>query len=132
MLADHGQINSRVLCIEDNPPSLRLIAQIIENHTNYDFLGALSPGAGLDLAGSQNPDVILLDINLPGMDGFEVFRRLRDRSETREIPVIAISANAMPAIIEKATSVGFLDYLTKPIDPKKLLSTVEGILGPLG
>ena len=117
-----------VLCIEDNQASLRLFAQIIKSHTPYQFLGASSPGEGLDLARSYGPDLILLDINLPDMDGFEVLRQLRARVETRDIPVIAVSANAMHSDIENGASAGFLDYLTKPIEVVRLVTSINAAL----
>jgi CheY-like chemotaxis protein len=117
-----------VLCIEDNRASLRLFAQIIKGHTPYEFIGASSSGEGLDLARSRGPDLILLDIGLPDMDGFEVLRQLRAQGETRDIPVIAISGNAMPLDIEKGASAGFLDYLTKPIEIVRLVISINAAL----
>jgi hypothetical protein len=78
----------------------------------------------------ERPDLILLDIQLPEMDGFEVLRRLRLHDATREIPVIAVSANAMPGDIEHGLAAGFIDYLTKPLDMQKLIIAVEQALTP--
>ena len=80
---------------------------------------------GLELAEEINPDVILLDINLPGIDGFEVLKRLRKNNKTCNTPVIAISANAMPKDIEKGMEAGFDDYITKPINIQALLCAVD-------
>ena len=86
---------------------------------------AHEPMLGLELASENKPDLIVLDINLPGMDGFEVLKLLRQRNETSAIPVIAISANAMPKDIEKGLAAGFADYITKPIDIHTLLTAVD-------
>ena len=77
---------------------------------------------------SHSFDVIILDINLPGLNGYEILKALQNNSETKNIPTIALSANAMPADITKGNEAGFFQYLTKPINIKKLVSTVkEGI-----
>ncbi len=76
------------------------------------------------MAQSQPLDLVLLDIQLPGMDGFEVLRRLRAHSDTRALPVVAVSANAMAEDLERARDAGFDDYLTKPLDLRLLLSVV--------
>ncbi|HEC13952.1 MAG TPA: response regulator, partial [Acidiferrobacteraceae bacterium] len=78
-----------------------------------------------ELAAEHQPDLILLDINLPGMDGFEVLKRLRQRGSTCKTPVIAISANAMPKDVQAAMDAGFDGYITKPIDVKALLHAVD-------
>jgi len=117
-----------VLYIEDNLANLRLVSQLMERLPNVHMQSAAEPELGLELAFEHTPDLILLDINLPGMDGYEVFEKLRDREETRNTPVVAISANAMPKNIQKGLGMGFDDYITKPIDVRALLKTVEKIL----
>ena len=117
-----------VLYIEDNPANLRLVAQLLGRQSNIHLWSAHEPFLGLELAAEHKPDLILLDINLPGMDGFEVLRELRKREATANTPVLAISANAMPKDIEKGMAAGFDDYITKPIDVKHLLDAVENIL----
>lgn len=114
-----------VLYIEDNPANLRLVTQLLGRLPNLHMWSAHEPMLGLELAAANKPDLILLDINLPGMDGFEVLKLLKDRDGTRNTPVIAISANAMPKDIEKGFETGFDDYITKPINIKELLSTVK-------
>src|SRR5206468_9456724 len=113
-----------VLCIEDNPANLRLIEGIFAAHTNIRLLSALAPGLGLELARTHKPALILLDINLPDMDGYAVMQCLREHQATRLIPVLAISANAMPKDIERGKAAGFAGYLTKPIDVLELTRTV--------
>ena len=114
-----------VLYIEDNPANLRLVSQLLGRLPNVHLWSAHEPLLGLDLATKHQPDLILLDINLPGMDGFDVLKQLRQRDATKSIPVVAISANAMPKDLEKGRKAGFDDYITKPIDVKALLHTVE-------
>jgi len=86
---------------------------------------ATLPEVGLELAQADPPDLVLLDIQLPGIDGFEVLRRLRASPATVAIPVVAVSANAMRSDIERARAAGFDDYLTKPIDFERLLALVQ-------
>ena len=74
---------------------------------------------------SDKPDIILMDIGLPGMDGFETFAKLQSMAECCDIPVIALSANAMKHDLDKGREVGFFDYLTKPVNIEKLIATVE-------
>ncbi len=114
-----------VLYIEDNPANLRLISQVLAREPNLHLWSAHEPLLGLELAVEHKPDLILLDINLPGMDGYEVLQQLREQEVTQHIPVIAISANAMPGDIAKGLGAGFDDYITKPIDIETLLQAVE-------
>ena len=114
-----------VLYIEDNPANLRLVSQLLGRLSNIRMWSAHEPLLGLELAMQHKPDLILLDINLPGMDGFEVLKRLQADEKTCMIPVIAISANAMPKDIDKGLNAGFEDYITKPIDVQALLQSVD-------
>ncbi len=117
-----------VLCIEDNPANLRLIEGIFAHRPGIRLLSAIAPGLGLELARTHRPALILLDINLPDMDGYAVMHSLREDAATREIPVLAISANAMPLDIERGKAAGFADYLVKPIDLSRLLAVVDSLL----
>jgi len=117
-----------VLYIEDNPANLRLVSQLLTRRANIHMWSAHEPLLGLELAEEHKPDLVLLDINLPGMDGFEVLKKLRQRESTRNTPVIAISANAMPKDIEKGLEAGFDDYITKPINIKAMLASVNEAL----
>ena len=116
---------SLVLYVEDNPANLRLVTQLLERRENINLMSAHEPYLGIDLAVTKKPDLILLDINLPGKNGFEVLKVLRESKETKKIPVIAISANAMPSDIDKGIEAGFNDYITKPINVKALLDVVD-------
>jgi PAS domain S-box-containing protein len=117
-----------VLYIEDNPVNTLLMQAMLERLAGVQTLTAALPQEGLTLATKALPDLILLDIQLPGMDGFEVLRRLRADAVTRAIPVVAVSANAMPADIEAGRAAGFDAYLTKPVDLNTLLATVRGLV----
>ena len=117
-----------VLCIEDNPANLRLIERILAERPDIRLLSANVPSLGLELALAHRPALILLDINLPDMDGFEVMRRLLENPATRDIPVLAISANAMPDDLERGQAAGFVDYLTKPLDVNVFLTAIDAAL----
>ena len=117
-----------VLYIEDNPVNLLLMEAMLGQMTRCRMLAAELPAAGLHLAQAERPDLILLDIQLPGIDGYEVLRRLRAAPSTRDIPVIAVSANALQADIERGRAAGFDDYLTKPIDQPQLLAALQRCL----
>lgn len=123
----HGQVtdNKSILYIEDNLANLRLVSHLLGHLENLDMLEAYEPLKGLRLAEEYNPDLILLDINLPNIDGYEVLSRLRKSKVTRNTPVIAISANAMEKDIERGIEAGFDGYITKPIDVKALLEMVK-------
>lgn len=111
----HTLTNAMVLYIEDNPANLRLVEKVIQRHTNIQVLSAPNAEMGLELAKHYRPDLILMDLNLPGMDGYEALSRLRNNELTRDIPVIALSAAAMTRDIERGKLAGFKRYLTKPI-----------------
>jgi len=117
-----------VLYIEDNPANLRLVTQLLSRIGNVHMWSAHEPHLGLELASEHHPDLILLDINLPGMDGYEVLKRLKNRESICSTPVIAISANAMHTDIEKGLKAGFDDYITKPIDVTELMNSVNARL----
>ena len=117
-----------VLYIEDNPANLRLVEQILQSIPNLHMWSAPEPFLGLELAMEHLPDLILLDINLPGMNGYEVLEQLRSKDASKDIPVIAISANAMPKDLKKGEEAGFDGYITKPVNVKELLEKVESKL----
>ncbi|MFY7960647.1 MAG: ATP-binding protein [Elsteraceae bacterium] len=103
-----------ILYIEDNAANLTLMTETLRSQANYQILTAETGRDGLAMAKERRPDAILLDIRLPDLDGFEVLSQLRSASETREIPVIAVSAHALPSDVARGLSSGFLRYLTKP------------------
>ena len=114
-----------VLCVDDNPINLKLIAQILAKRPNIQLLTAPTPGLGIQLALGRQPDLILLDINMPGMDGYQVLDVLKTYERTKSIPIIAVTANATPRDIAQGGTVGLADYLTKPLDVGKFLATVD-------
>ena len=114
-----------VLYIEDNPISVRLVQKSIAGRLGIVILGACTAELGLQMARAHHPDIILLDINLPGMNGFEALGILKSDAVTRDIPVIAISANAMERDIKKGLDAGFVDYLSKPVDIIQLLLVIS-------
>lgn len=118
----------KVLYIEDNPVNLKLVSKLLEKKTAIDLLTANNPVSGIHMAVDEKPDLILLDINLPDMDGFEVLRHLRDMEETHKTPVVAISANAMSDDINRGMEAGFNDYITKPIQVKRLFEVLHHLL----
>jgi len=117
-----------VLYIEDNPANLELVEQLIGRRADLRMLGAVNAALGLELARMRHPDVILMDINLPGMSGLQALKLLREDPLTEHIPVIAISANAMVGDINKGLEAGFFSYLTKPINVNEFMKTVDQAL----
>ncbi len=118
-------VQQRVLYVEDNPANLRLVQRILETRPGFHLLQAPDGETGLELARTHRPDLILMDLHLPGIDGVEALRALRADAITREIPVIAVSANAMPRDLEMGRSAGFADYVTKPIQIGAFLELLE-------
>jgi PAS domain S-box-containing protein len=119
-----------VLYVEDNPANQELVKHILRTRPGVRLLMAPDAGLGIDLAAAHKPDLILMDINLPGMNGVKAMEILKSKAETRHIPVIAISANALPNDIEKALRRGFDDYVVKPINVVRFLKMVDERLFP--
>ena len=114
-----------LLYVEDNPANLELVKQIIARHPNIRLLTAVNGKSGIEIANTSQPDVILMDINLPDISGVEALKILRGDTATAHIPVIALSANAMPRDIGKGLEAGFYRYLTKPINIKEFMDTLN-------
>jgi PAS domain S-box-containing protein len=114
-----------ILYVEDNPANLKLVEQIIARHPDFCLLTAVNANLGIQRARDSQPEVILMDINLPGMSGFEALQILRSDPITAHIPVIAVSANAMPADIARGLKAGFFRYITKPIKVGELIEAVD-------
>ncbi len=123
-----GACRYTVLYIEDNPANLRLVAQILGRNSQVRLITAHNPELGLELASARHPELILLDINLPGMDGYQVLSVIRSLALLNNTPVIAISANATSRDIERGMKAGFDDYITKPIDVAHFLEVVNRLL----
>ncbi|MEI6557878.1 MAG: ATP-binding protein [Rhodospirillaceae bacterium] len=121
-----------LLYIEDNPANLTLMDRIVEEKTAFAFLSAHTAELGLEIIRSKRPAVVVIDINLPGMNGMELARHLTERADTRDIPLIALSADAMPATIERGLAAGFRRYLIKPIDINVFLAALGDVLPDRG
>jgi len=117
-----------LLYVEDNPANLKLIEQLIARRPDMRLLSAIDGNLGIQLARAEQPEVILMDINLPGISGIEALRILREDPATAHIPVVALSANAMPRDIEKGLQAGFFRYLTKPIKIDEFMHTLDAAL----
>ncbi len=115
----------QILYIEDDPTNSRLVENIICIRPNLILTTAETAEKGIEIAKALRPDLILMDIRLPGIDGFEAFQRLRSDSQTQSIPVVAVTAHAMSADIKKAKDMGFDFYLTKPLDVPLFLQTIK-------
>jgi two-component system, cell cycle response regulator DivK len=116
-----------VLIVEDNPRNLKLARDVL-NHAGYATLEAANAEDGLELARQRRPGVVLLDIQLPGMDGMQALDRLRADPSTRDIPVIAVTAFAMKADRERFLAAGFDRYVPKPLDIHELRRQVAAAL----
>jgi signal transduction histidine kinase/ActR/RegA family two-component response regulator len=110
-----GTAQRTVLYVEDNPANLELVEQLVARRPDLHLLSAADGNLGIEFARAYLPEVILMDINLPGISGVEAMRILHADSTTAHIPIIALSANAVPRDVERALEAGFFDYLTKPI-----------------
>jgi PAS domain S-box-containing protein len=114
-----------LLCVEDNPANLMLVERLLARRPDLRLLSARDGQRGIEIARSAHPDIILMDINLPGINGLTALRILREDAATAHIPVIALSANAMPRDIEKGLAAGFFRYLTKPIKVGEFMDTLD-------
>ena len=116
-----------ILVVEDIELNRDLLVQILED--DFEVITAEDGAAGIARAAESRPDVILMDLSLPGIDGWEATRRLKADAALKSIPVIALTAHAMQGDEEKARAAGCDDYVTKPIDEDLLIEKIEGILG---
>jgi CheY-like chemotaxis protein len=124
-LAQHGGPLRTLLYVEDNPANLKLVEQLIARRPTLRLLSAADGNLGIQLARANQPEVILMDINLPGISGLEALKILREDPVTAHIPVLALSANAMARDIEKGLEAGFHAYLTKPIKVPEFWEAVD-------
>lgn len=117
-----------VLYVEDNAANLRLVEAVFQLYPNMKLLSAKNGIKGLNLAQNHLPNAIILDIHLPGMDGYTILKELQSNPKTKHIPVLALSADAMPSDIERGLKAGFRQYLTKPLNIQALINTLEEVL----
>jgi two-component system, cell cycle response regulator DivK len=119
---------SKILLVEDNEMNRDMLSRRLERK-GFDVVMAVDGQAGVDMASSASPDLILMDLSLPIIDGWEATRRIKADAATQKIPVIALTAHAMAGDEQKAIEAGCDDYDTKPVDLKRLLGKIENFLG---
>jgi two-component system, cell cycle response regulator DivK len=122
-----GAIMKKILVVEDVEFNRDLIVQLLED--TYEVLTAADGAAGIQLAARERPDLILMDLSLPVIDGWEATRRIKANAALHDIPIIALSAHAMIGDQEKALQSGCDDYLSKPLDEDLLFAKLAGFLG---
>lgn len=115
----------KIVYVEDNYSNIAVMEGIIETTSNHSLLIADTGDDGLDLIQREHPDLVLLDINLPGMDGYEIVKAMRSNPDISQIPVVAVTANAMQEDVKKIRNAGFDDYVSKPVNMKALLSVFK-------
>ncbi|MCW9055184.1 MAG: response regulator [Gammaproteobacteria bacterium] len=120
--------NKIVLYIEDNPVNLDLVVRFLDKYPDISVISCKTAEEGLKLTSNQHPDLVLLDINLPGMSGYEMLDQLKNDETLTHIPVVALTADVMMQDIENGFASGFDDYLTKPLDLEIFRSTILGFL----
>ena len=118
---------ARILLVEDNELNLDMLSRRLKRR-KYEVLVAEDGRAGIEIATAEQPDLILMDMSLPVLDGWEATRRLKASPETRDIPVIALTAHAMAEDRQKALAAGCDDYDTKPVELRRLLRKIEAQL----
>jgi CheY-like chemotaxis protein len=121
--------NRTVLLVEDNEDNLVVYRTILE-HVGYRVVEARDGEEGVQRAHNDMPDVILMDISIPKIDGWEATRRLKDADDTRHIPIIALTAHALEEDRQKAIHAGCDGYLAKPVEPRRVVQEVERFVGP--
>jgi PAS domain S-box-containing protein len=119
-----------VLYVEDNPANVALMQDVMKGLGSFDVLVAPTAEMGIELARSHHPAIVILDINLPGMSGFDALRVLREGKETKEIPVIALTAAASERDKQRGVQAGFFRYLTKPMQVDELVAALEVLVAP--
>lgn len=116
----------KILIVEDVELNVELLTQLLEE--DYALVVANDGGRGVEMAASEQPDVILMDMSLPVLDGYEATRRIKADDALRHIPIIGLSAHAMSGDVEKARAAGCDDYLTKPVNDELLFQKLERYL----
>jgi CheY-like chemotaxis protein len=123
-----GAPDRTVLYVEDNPANMELVEQLVGRCPDLRMMSAVDGTLGIELARATQPTVIIMDINLPGISGIEALRILRTDPLTAHIPVVALSANAMPRDIAHGLEAGFFRYITKPIRVADFMETLNAAL----
>jgi CheY-like chemotaxis protein len=122
-------MTARLLIIEDNPASLQLTRRLLEDR-GYAVIMAEDPTRGIALIRQRQPDLVICDLQLPAMNGFELLQRLQQDPTCRHIPVLAVTAYCAPGDDSRALAAGFCGYIRKPIQPKDFLGRVEVLIAP--
>ena len=118
----------RILLVEDHEDNRRIVRDLLTS-VGYEIIEAVDGGAGVEAAIRERPDLILMDIQLPVLDGYEATRRIKANPDTKAIPIIAVTSYALSGDEDKAKAAGCDDYLAKPFSPRQLLALVRGRLG---
>ncbi len=121
-------MSEKILIVDDNEQNRKLFGFILQN-SGYEIIESENGEDGLKLAKENHPGLILMDIQMPGIDGAEAFRILRSGPETKDIPVIALTSYAMRGDREKFLEQGFNGYISKPINVKEFMNTIKSVLG---
>jgi CheY-like chemotaxis protein len=119
---------TRVLYIEDNDDNVYMLKMRLELLDEFEVLTATDGEKGCEMAAAERPDIVLMDLEMPGIDGWEAARRLKSNPDTRDIPVIALSAHALAGSREKALAAGCDEFDTKPVEFDRLVATLRRIL----
>jgi two-component system cell cycle response regulator DivK len=122
----------RVLYVEDNDDNVYMLKMRLELLDEFEVLTAQDGEKGCDMAAAERPDIILMDLEMPGIDGWEATRRLKSNPQTRDIPIIALSAHALAGSREKALVAGCDEFDTKPIEFDRLVTTMRRVLAARG
>lgn len=117
-------MSKRILVVEDQEDNRRIVRDVLVN-AGYEVIEAVTGEEGVATAETQHPDLILMDIQLPGLDGYEATRRIRGIPALRHIPIIAVTSYALSGDDTKAFEAGCNDYLAKPVSPRKLLAKIR-------
>ena len=120
-------MKKRILIIEDTEDNRRILCDLL-SHAGYDLAEALDGENGIEMASAYRPDLILMDVQLPKIDGYEATRRIRANAELSKIPIIAVTSYAMSGEEAKALAVGCTAYVSKPFSPRKVLAKIQEIL----
>ena len=125
---DRSSVVVKVLYIEDNDDDVYMLKMRLELLGNFEVLTAKDGEKGCEMAAAEKPDIILMDLEMPVVDGWQAARRLKDNPQTRDIPIMALSAHALAGEREKAIATGCNEFDTKPIEFDRLVATVRRIL----
>jgi two-component system, cell cycle response regulator DivK len=121
---------TKILYIEDNDDNVYMLKMRLELLGDFEVLAAENGEKGCEMAAREQPDIVLMDLEMPVVDGWEATRRLRDNPQTRDIPIVALSAHALAGEREKALAAGCNEFDTKPIEFDRLVATIRHLVKP--